>query len=70
MKETIFRDHYIVLDPDGDPLFKSVTDLKEFAVSVYLADCMPSSTVKAALDAGFKLIRCDIALVNVREVLP
>jgi hypothetical protein len=60
MRPTVFNDQYIVLDPDGDPIFKTVESDLQIALSLHFADTMPSSTKEAAIKAGFKLIKCDL----------
>ena len=69
MQPTVLHDHYIVIDPDGDPVFSTIVDVPEFASNVHFAGATPASTKEAAIRAGFKLIKCDIVLTNIKQVI-
>jgi len=69
MKPTVLHDHYIVIDPDGDPVFKTITDELHIASVLFFNDSTIHSTKQAAIRAGYKLIKCDIVLTNIKEVI-
>lgn len=67
MKPMIFYNHYVIIDQDGDVMFHTITDEKAIAVYQHLADAHPSSVTSIAIEKGFKLIKCDIVLTNIRN---
>lgn len=70
MNSILLKDHYILIDPDGDLMTHTITDEKMIAVSQHLADAHPSSVVSTAIENGWKLVKCDILFTHIKEVDP
>lgn len=68
MRPIVLHGHYVILDPDGDIIGRTITDERMIAECVYLADQMPSSVQSHATEAGYKLIQCDIVFTNIKII--
>lgn len=70
MKHIVLANHYVVIDPEGEIITSTITHEKMIGICVHLADATPSSVKEKSLEAGYKLIKCDIVFTNITTVNP